>query len=157
MMQRILLITLSALLPGACAIFQDIDPPKVTVAGVEPLPGEGLELRMMVRLRVQNPNDTPIEYSGIFVNLDVQGRTFASGVSDASGTVPSFGEAVIGVPVTVSMLRVARQVMGMVDGQPVDRIRYDMSGKLGRGAFNSLRFQSQGDFTLPDSSVASGR
>jgi LEA14-like dessication related protein len=157
MMRRIATMTLTALLLGGCALLQQGDPLQVTMAGVEPLPGEGLELRMLLKLRIQNPNDTAIEYSGIYVSLDVQNRTFATGVSDASGTVPSFGEAVISVPVTVSMLRMARQVMGVLDGKPVDRIRYDMSGKLGGGAFNSLRFQSQGEFTLPESSATSGR
>ena len=75
--------------------------------------GEGLELRLMVKLRVQNPNDAPFEYDGAYVKVDVQGRTFATGVSDESGSVPRFGEAVIKVPLTVSMFRMARQIMGM--------------------------------------------
>jgi hypothetical protein len=79
------------------------DPVQITVAGIEPMAGEGLEMRMMVSLRVQNPNDTQIDYDGTYVKLIVQGKTFATGVSDASGSVPRFGEAVIAVPVTVSM------------------------------------------------------
>jgi len=148
---------LMALALGGCAILQQTDPLKVTVAGIEPLPGEGLELRMLVRLRVQNPNDTPIEYSGVYVELDVQERTFATGVSQESGTVAAFGESIISVPVTVSMLRMARQVMGMLDGKPVDTIRYDLRGKLGGSALNSLRFESQGEFTLPGSPPPAGR
>ena len=85
--------------------------------------GEGLELRLMVKLRVQNPNDAPFEYDGTYVKVDVQYRTFATGVSDESGSVPRFGEAVIKVPLTVSMFRMARQIMGMRDGKPVDQIR----------------------------------
>ena len=67
------------------------DPLQVTVAGVEPMQGEGLELRMMVKLRVQNPNDSQIDFDGAYVKLMVQGKTFATGVSDASGTVPGSG------------------------------------------------------------------
>ena len=130
------------------------DPLQVTVGGVESLPGEGLELRMLLKLRVQNPNDTPIDYDGVYVKLEVQGSTFATGVSEASGTIPRFGEAVIGVPVTVSALRMARQVMGMMDVDPVDKIRYEMSGKLNGAGFSDVRFRSQGEFTLPDPSAA---
>src|SRR5262245_23995663 len=86
-----------ALLCG-CASMQARDPLQVTVAGIEPLQGQGLELRMNVKLRVQNPNDAPVEYNGVAVQMDVQGKTFASGVSDAAGTVPRFGEAVVSVP-----------------------------------------------------------
>ena len=69
----------------------------MTVAGIEPLQGQGLELRMNVKLRVQNPNDAPLDYNGVAVEMDVQGKTFATGVADLSGTIPRFGEAVISV------------------------------------------------------------
>lgn len=157
-MQRRLILTAARALAtslalAACTGLAPRDPLQVTVAGVEALPGEGLELRLLLKLRVQNPNDAPIDYNGVSVNLEVQGRTFATGVSDASGTVPRFGEAVIGVPVTVSALRMARQVMGIMDGEPVDKIRYDMSGKLNGAGFGYVRFRSQGEFTLPGPAV----
>lgn len=141
------------LLLTACASLSGRDPLQVTVSGVEALPGEGLELRMLLKLRVQNPNDTPVDYNGVAISLDVQGRTFATGVSDAAGTVPRFGESVISVPVTVSALRMVRQVMGMMDGKPVDTIRYDMRGKLQGAGFSAGRFQSEGDLSLPDPSA----
>lgn len=154
MNRRLILTAVAALVLAACTGLPQRDPLQVTVSGVEALPGEGLELRMLLKLRVQNPNDTPVEFDGVYVNLEVQGRTFATGVSDASGTVPRFGETVIAVPVTVSAMRMARQVMGMLDGEPVDRIRYDMSGKLDGAGFSDVRFRSQGEFTLPDPSAA---
>jgi hypothetical protein len=129
-------------------------PLQVTVAGIEPLQGEGLELRMLVRLRVQNPNDAPFEFDGVSVTLDVQGKTFATGVAGESGVVPRFGETVVSVPVTVSVLRMVRQVMGVLDGKPVDTIRYEMSGKLSGTGFSSARFQTQGEFELPKSAPA---
>ena len=85
-----------------CAGMPGRDPVQVTVAGIESLPGEGLEVRMMVKLRVQNPNDAPVEYDGVYVKLDVLDKTFATGVSAERGSVPRFGESVIGVPVSTS-------------------------------------------------------
>lgn len=149
-MQRSMLMPLlAALALCGCATLSSRDPLQVTVAGIEPLQGEGLELRMLVKLRVLNPNDTPVEYNGAYVKLDVQDRIFATGASDVAGSVPRFGESIISVPVTVSVLRMVRQVMGVMDGKPVDQIRYSMSGKLNRSAFGSLRFKSEGEFTLP--------
>lgn len=139
---------LAALTLAGCSTLSHQDPLEVTVAGIEPLKGEGLEMRMMVKLRVLNPNDAPVDYNGAYVKLDVQDRTFATGVSDSAGSVPRFGESIISVPVTVSVLRMVRQVMGVLDGKPVDQIRYSMSGKLNRSAFGSLRFKSQGEFTM---------
>ncbi len=149
------LLAAAAMLIGGCASMPSRDPLNVTVAGIESLPGEGMELRLLVKLRVQNPNDAPVEFDGVALNLDVQGRSFASGVSDETGVVPRFGETVVAVPVTVSMLRMVRQVVGMLDGQPVDRITYAMSGKLsGATLFSTHRFAAAGDFVLPTETSA---
>ena len=154
MHRRVALIAVAVLILNGCASLSTGDPLQVTVAGVESLPGEGLELRLLVKLRVQNPNQTTIDYNGVYVKLDVQGKTFATGVSDQTATIAGFNESIVSVPVSVSMLRMARQVMGMLDGQPVDRIRYDMRGKLSTGGLRALRFASQGEFALPKSAAA---
>jgi LEA14-like dessication related protein len=138
---------------AGCATLPDQDPLEVTVAGIEPLQGEGMELRMNVRLRVQNPNDSPLDYDGVSVKLEVQGRTFATGVSDATGTVPRFGESVIEVPVTASMLRVVRNVVGMMQDEPPEQVRYRMTGKLSLAGFGSRRFSAEGEFRLPAGTV----
>jgi LEA14-like dessication related protein len=106
---------------------------------------------MQLKLRVQNPNDTPIEYNGISVQLDVQGSSLASGVSSQSGTVPVFGEALVTVPVTVSVWSIAGQAMGLLSGKSLDRITYTMHGKLG-----AVRFNSQGELNIADLTKAGG-
>ncbi|MDN3919934.1 LEA type 2 family protein [Roseateles violae] len=153
-----LMLALATLLAGGCAALQPRDPLTVTVVGVESLPGEGLELRMLVRLRVQNPNDQPIDYNGVSVEMTVQGRGFATGVSDAGGTVPRFGETVIAVPVSVSALRMAGQVMGFINSSSSSerrgRIVYEMNGKLAGSAFSSVHFKSAGELNLPTAGAA---
>src|SRR6187401_2186674 len=109
-----ILAIVAALILGACASLPGRDPLQVSVAGIESLPGEGLEMRMLVKLRIQNPNDAPVEYDGVYVKLDVQDKTFATGVSSERGSVPRFGESVIGVPVSVSTLRVAAHALGFL-------------------------------------------
>ena len=135
---------------GACAGLAGRDPVQVSVAGIESLPGEGLEMRMMVKLRVQNPGETPVEYDGVYVKLEVLDKTFATGVSDERGSIPRFGESVIGVPVTVSTLRVALNTLGFVLGDtPTEKVRYKLSGKLAGPSFGSTSFQSDGELALP--------
>jgi LEA14-like dessication related protein len=147
---RSVLVLVAALIALAgCASLPDRDPIQVTVAGMESLPGEGMEVRMLVKLRVQNPNASQIDFSGAYVKLEVLGKTFATGVSDEGGSVPAFGEAVVAVPVTVSVLRMVRHVVGMLDGKPVDKVTYEMSGKLSGGLFGTERFSARGEFELP--------
>ena len=112
----------AVILLSACAALQRTDPLQVTVAGIEPMQGQGMELRMLVKLRIQNPNDAPIEYDGVSVKIDVQGKTFATGVSDESGSVPRFGESVISVPVTTSAMRMVDQAFGMMGGKKFEKI-----------------------------------
>ena len=132
---RRVVYVVAVILLSACAALQRTDPLQVTVAGIEPMQGQGMELRMLVKLRVQNPNDAPIEYDGVSLKLDVQGKTFATGVSDERGSVPRFGESVISVPVTTSAMRMVRQALGMMGGEGQGSRRSICYGKLnGRSA-----------------------
>jgi hypothetical protein len=123
---------------------------RVNLAGVEPLPSEGLELRMLVKLRLQNPNDLPVTYDGVAVALELRGLDFASGVSDVQGSVPRFGEAVLAVPVTVSAYAMARQAYSFAMGDR-SKVSFVARGKLGGSGFGGLRFESSGEFDLPAS------
>ena len=149
----IVALVFALLASAGCATLQGRDPLEVTVAGIEPLQGQGLELRMLVKLRVQNPNDAPVDYNGVALEMKVQGKTFATGVSDAGGNVPRFGEAVISVPVTISAFRMARQAVDMIQHGGKGTITYDMAGKLNGSTFNSMRFRTQGEFNLPTSAL----
>ena len=145
----LLLIVAAPALLSACASMPGRDSLQVTVADIESLPGEDLEMRMMVKLRVQNPNDAPVEYDGVYVRLEVLDNTFASGVSDERGSIPRFGESIVSVPVTLSMLRMAVYALRMLDGKAVDKVNYKLEGKLDGPMFGSTRFQAHGEFALP--------
>ena len=138
-MKNLLLVVVTLML-SACATLPGREPIQVNVAGIESLPGgEDLEVRMLVKLRVQNPNEAPIDYDGVSLKLDVQGQTYASGVSAERGTIPRFGEAVIAVPVTISTVRVALQVFELMrDGKAPEKIKYKLNGRLGGSVFGSI-------------------
>lgn len=141
---------------GGCANLQRREPIDVIMVGVEPLQGEGLELRMLVKLRIQNPNDLPLDFNGVSVTMNVQGKRFATGVSDAGGSVPRFGEAIVNVPVSISLFRIARQAVGAMTDEFRGKLTYEMNGKLAGPAFNSVRFKSSGELTLPPEITRSG-
>jgi len=141
-------MTAAALTLAACA-WQRIDPPRVTVVGAEPASSAGgFETRMQLKVRVQNPNDTAIEYNGISVEIDVLGKSLATGISNQTGTVPAFGEAVMTVPVTISVWSMAGQAMGLLSGKAADKITYEMRGKLSTYNSGALRFKSQGELNV---------
>jgi LEA14-like dessication related protein len=135
---------------GGCASLPGGDPLRVSVVGIEPLEGQGLELRMAVKLRVQNPNDQPVAFDGVAIDLEVRGSDFASGVSPEHGIVPRFGEVVIVVPVTVSAMAMLKQAYGLATGDRT-RLNYELRGKLAGSGFGGVRFASSGEFELPKS------
>ena len=134
---------------AGCAGLPGSDPLKVTLAGIESLPGQGMEVRMAVKLRLQNPNDAPVQFDGAALTLELRGMDFASGVSDVRGSVPRFGETVITVPVTVSAVAIARQVISFVSGSNNQQVEFTARGKLSDGSLGGTRFESKGSFDLP--------
>jgi LEA14-like dessication related protein len=149
MIRTLALIAAGLIALAGCASMPQTDPPNVTVVDIEPVAGEGLEARMLLKLRVQNPNNTPIEFSGVYVDIKVLGKSFASGVSDERGTVPSFGETVIDVPVTMSVIQMVGHALEIFSGKAPEKITYEMSGKLNSTTSGTLRFKSQGEMALP--------
>lgn len=149
-MRHLSLAPLVVGLAGCAALLPHRDPLKVDVVGLDALPGAGLELRFLVKLRVQNPNDFDVPYDGLSFDMELRDAPFASGVSQAAGTVPRFGEATIPVPVSISGLAVVRQVMALTrseDGRS-GGLPYVLRGKLGGGLLGTVRFEKRGEVRL---------
>ena len=147
--RRVAIFLLLAGLAG-CAGLGVRDPVSVHVVGVDPIAGEGMEARFMLKLRVQNPNEQALEFDGVYAELEVAGSTLATGVSDQRGVVPRFGETVISVPVSISVAAMVRQALGLASGERT-RFDYTLRGKLAGPAFGGMRFESRGDLQLPAS------
>lgn len=131
-----------------CAALSLRQPLQVMLVDVSSLPSAGLELRLAVKLRVQNPNDDALDYDGVSLELEANGRHFASGVSSASGSVPRFGEALITVPVSVSPTNVLRQAWGLAR-EGASSIEFTARGRLAGGLFGGASFTSRGRFDWP--------
>jgi len=148
MSKLLLLVSWTLLSLGGCAALGGSDPLKVTLAGIEPLPGQGMEIRMAVKLRIQNPNEQAVDFDGVSLDLALRGQDFASGVADTRGSVPRFGETVLTVPVTVSAFAVVRQVLSLASGEN-SKFEFVARGKLADGSLGGSRFESKGSFDLP--------
>ena len=140
---------------GACSSLPNRDPLKINVVGIEPLQGEGMEVRFAVTIRVQNPNDYNLTYSGVALDLDINGQPFASGVSDQRGEIGRFSDTVVSVPVSVSAFSFIRQTYGISQMKTLNNMPYILRGKLSGGVFNTMRFVDSGTLNLPGSTTGS--
>lgn len=144
---RLWMAGLFALLLGVtmlsgCAALLYHDPIRVNVVGIEPVAGEGLELRFAVKLRLQNPNEIDLSFDGLSLELQLAGMPVATGVSNQKGMVPRFGDTVLSVPVSISVLAAARQAITMAGSQ--QPLPYVLTGKLAGGVFGTMRFRKEG-------------
>ncbi|ALI03954.1 hypothetical protein C1Y08_00335 [Pseudomonas sp. FW306-02-F02-AA] len=154
-MRRFLALSLSLLLLSlsACALFPNRDPLNINVVGIEPLQNQDLEVRFAVKLRLQNPNETPINYNGVALSLEVNGQPLATGVSDQTGSIPRYSEAIISVPVSISAFSVLRQTLGLSQTQSLNNLPYVLRGKLSGGVSGTIRFVDKGTLNLPGSTA----
>jgi len=125
---RLLTVVLPLVLGAGCAsLFTSLAPPEVNVSNLVPLDSTLFEQRMRVDLRFRNPNDQPLEATGIDFQLDVNGQPLARGLGNESFTVPRLGETVVSVVATTTLLDVARQLLALGEQQDLD---YVITGHL---------------------------
>jgi hypothetical protein len=140
------------ILLSGCAGLTNLNAPRVNLAGIESLPGKGLELRFMLKLRVQNPGDADLHYDGVWAEVELRGQPLASGGAPVTGVVPRFGETVLTVPVTASGLSIARQVIGLLrssrEDNGVGTVTYALRGRLGGIGLGGGNFESSGEIDL---------
>ncbi|MHC8411078.1 LEA/WHy family protein [Pseudomonas sp. Hz4] len=145
------ILSLLLLSLSACALLPNRDPLNINVVGFEALQSQDMEVRFAVKIRVQNPNETAIDYNGVALDLEVNGQPLASGVSDQAGSIARFSETVLTVPVSVSAFSVLRQTLGLSQTQTLNNLPYVLRGKLAGGLFGTLRFVDSGKLSLPAS------
>lgn len=148
MLRRAGLVVFVSAVLASCAGMGLHESLRVNLAGLESIPGAGMEARFLAKVRVQNPNDVSITYTGLSAELDLNGKSFASGVSDATGEIPRFGESLIEIPLTVPATAIVRQVLGLISGDR-SKATHHVRGFLNTGTFGRAPFDSTGEIELP--------
>ncbi|HHH42975.1 MAG TPA: hypothetical protein ENK49_02465 [Gammaproteobacteria bacterium] len=133
----------------ACSTFPGKpEPPRVNLVGLQLVSVELFEQRYQVRLRVKNPNAFELPIRGIDFQLEINGKAFADGVSNQSVTVPAFGEQVIALEVSSSLMQVFRQLQSLESGRSPG-LKYRINGSVAIGDFGQrLPFEYTGELAL---------
>lgn len=147
-MSRVLLLVSLASAMAGCAALPYRDALTIDVAGIEPLPSAGLEMRFAVMLRIQNPNDSGVDFSGAALDMSLNGIRLASGVSDAAGEIGRYGDTTLTVPVTISAFNVARQLMAFINDPNPSNVSFRIDGKLQTGLFGARRFSDEVEYSF---------
>jgi LEA14-like dessication related protein len=116
-----------ALLVAACAGVRGMEPPEVSLVGLEVLPGGSLEQRFAVELRVLNPNERELHVDGIDFTLEVNGSRLTRGVSSQEVAVPRLGEALLTVTATTTVFDLLRQALNATEAR---ELTYEIHGRV---------------------------
>lgn len=151
--QNRMVLTFSALLvlslAGCAGLGKTLEPPRVTLAHIRVLEIKAFETIFQIELRVFNTNDIPIEIKGIDCELELNGRKFASGVSNVEKKIPSYGTDTVPITLYSSVLDMVKGVLRL---QNKEKLRYKLDGRvhLGGGPMIPSRvpFKSEGELSL---------
>ena len=138
------------LVVAGCATLSGLETPRVNISNITPQDMTLFEQKFLVQLRIQNPNDVPLEVKGMTFNLDLNGKSFATGLSNQQVTIPRFGSEVVEVEVFSGLTGILKQFQSFAAGG-APRFTYRLRGKayLDKPASISLPFDEQGEIELP--------
>lgn len=147
-MRRILGAVLIVLLSGCVGLAGLSQKPEVSLAGLQLVQIGVFEQRFALKLRVQNPNDTELRINGLSFEVELNGQSFLTGVSDRGVTVPRFGEAVLDVAATATLGSALKQLRELQKGGR-ERVDYRIVGRLNLSGFGTVPFDRRGDLQMP--------
>jgi LEA14-like dessication related protein len=142
------LFTLSLLLAACASLMPQEDRVRVTIVDIRPLESTLMEQRFLVKLRLQNRSREALSIDGMSFDLELNGKAFASGVSNRALTAPGFGEALIELKVSSTLFGVIRQIRTLQSREP-QPFGYRISGRLSSpGSLFGLGFDERGEIDL---------
>lgn len=135
-----------ALFLCACAV--RMEKPTVTLADLD-IESVGLfEQQFLLKLRVRNPNNVEIPVEGLDFAMELNGRPFASGVSNTAVTIPRLGETLLSVRATSNLASLLEQWRDLGDlVRP--GLDYRVRGNLRVSGYGVLPFDHRGQAALP--------
>ena len=146
------IVTIGFLLAGCAGLGKPLEPPRVSLADIRVEDFSGFETVFQIQLRVINTNDVDLKVKGIEAELEINGQSFATGVSNTPVKIPSFGTELVTVAVYSSVINMFKSVYGLHESE---ELKYRLNGKLrvaGDSTFaTTLPFESAGVVTFHDS------
>ncbi len=144
-MPRIVLLMLFFILVVGCAhLGRNVESPTVRLVNVAPASSTLFEQRVMLTLRIVNPNPFALSWTGVRVNTRFNDMNLLPAVSSENGRVEALGESVLKVEASASTLDLLRQILAFQGGQ--GKLTYALEGVLYQGGLRSggIPFSTEG-------------
>jgi len=146
-------VAILALMIAACAgLPRSHEAVRVTVSDIRVLESTLLEQLYEVTLRIQNRDDQEISIRGGSFDLEIDGKDFGSGVTDAQVTVAPYSDAKIDVRMVSTLFGMLRLIQSLQDqtGESGGALAYEISGRFSvEGNLGGVGFRETGEISLP--------
>lgn len=147
------LLLLLQILSGCASLQTQEERIRVTIADLKPLESTLMEQRYLVKIRLQNRSKEELNIDGMSFDLDLNGKRFASGVSNQVATVQGFSESILEVKLSSTVFGLIKQFGALQDRQN-GTFDYQISGSLSTpDSMLSLPFNEQGEINLLPTTV----
>ena len=137
----------AALLGAGCATTQ-LQPPQLTVMSMQVQTADLFSQRMLVHMRVVNPNARELPVKSINYRIEVGGADLAQGLADKPFVVPAMGEAEFDVQVTANLANALTQILGRKGSRDTLDYRLVGSVSLSSGFLRRIPFDERGSVKL---------
>jgi len=135
---------------AACTLPGPVDqPPEVQIADLRFAEAGLLEQSIGLDLRFLNPNPEPIRAEGLRFVMELGGRRFATGVSDAAFEIPRLGETVVPVVIRVQTGELINRLLALEAGELDYRITGDLFEAKGLTR-RSIAFDGEAAIVIPN-------
>jgi LEA14-like dessication related protein len=147
--RRSLMLALACLAFTGCAVLPKFEAPKLSVVSMKMQSADIFSQRLLVRMRVLNPNARELPIKGIEYRIEVGGAELAQGLTDAPFVVPSMGEAEFDVQVTANLATALSRFLSK-RGSSQDTLDYRLIGSvaLSSGFLRRIPFDERGSIKL---------
>jgi LEA14-like dessication related protein len=132
---------------GGCAT-TSLEPPHLSVVSVKMQSADLFSQKLLVRMRVVNPNPRELPVKGISYRIEVGESELANGASNAPFVVPAMGEAEFDVLVNANLASTLLKIYR--GGSAPKQLDYRLVGKvaLASGFVRNIPFDERGSVDL---------
>jgi len=125
----LLFVALLSLLMGCMPKFNQLENPKLNLVGFELIEAQLLEQRYALTFRLINPNDVALPITGIYYEVELEGKAFATGVNASPVEVPAYGETRVTVEMSTTLLQSMRHLAAIAEAKP-ENLDFRLKGHL---------------------------
>jgi LEA14-like dessication related protein len=135
------------LVSGCASLFLTGEKPRVDIVNITPKEMRLMEQTFLMELRIQNPTETDLDITGLAFDLEINGQSFARGVSNQSLKVERLSTKILQVEAYTGLTSILRQLTEAIKGSYTSGFKYRLKGSIYSGSPSfRIPFDETGEF-----------